>query len=309
MYKYLISFIVAVFIAALIIGQCRGDDYDSVNEDDLEYVEQTSESTSTETIIKGQRNLGADINIEDKSDVVIVPEPSMVTYISDDLEIPKLTKDLAEQIVSRIGYTASYNISTKNPNWVSWHLTREHTTGLVPRYKGYLDDHDVKGYTPSEMDWYNMPQSLSHGHMCPAGDNKWDEKAMEQTFLLSNMCPQTKSLNSGSWNKLEEKCRDWSKKYGSIYIVCGPVFFSETPKTMGNAKIWIPDAFFKVILCMEGTPKAIGFVYANDEEPHNMQQSAMAVDEIEAITGIDFFYSLPDDIEDSIEAVVDFKNW
>lgn len=309
MYKYLVSFIVAVFIAALIIGQCCGDVYDSDYEDHFEDVEQLSVSTSAETNIGVQNNIGDDISIDDKFDANIVPESLKITYSTDSLETPKLTKDLAEQIVSRTGYTVSYNISTKNPNWVSWHLTEDHTSGPVPRYKGYLDDPDIKGYLPSEQDWYDMPKFLSHGHMCPAGDNKWDEKAMEQTFLLSNMCPQTQKLNSGSWNKLEEKCRDWAKKYGSIYIVCGPVYFSECPQTMGNAKIWIPDAFYKVVLCMEGTPKAIGFLYANDEGIHNMQQSVKAVDEIEAMTGIDFFCSLPDDIENSIEANSNFNKW
>lgn len=307
MYKYLISFIVAVFFAALFISQCGSDDYD--NEDDLEYESfDLSEPESVE-IKTTQRYLGDEEKVNNRS----LSEPdissSNIEYNPSGLEIPKLSKCMSEQIVYRKGYTASYNISTKNPNWVAWNLTREHATGSVPRYKGYLDDNEIQGYVPKEEDWSSMPCSLSHGHMCPAGDNKWDEEAMEQTFLLSNMCPQTRRLNSGSWNKLEEKCRAWARRYGSIYVVCGPVYESDSSNTMGNAKIWIPDAFYKVVLCMEGTPKAIGFIYANDEQPHNMQQSVRTVDEIEAMTGIDFFSSLPDDVENAIESVANFYKW
>lgn len=304
MYKFLISFFVTIFVIALIIGHCHSGDYDDEDyqEDAMELVEDNSEFNTD--------SQKANERIE-----FTRPEPDDNGKIPDDfeyyhgLEIPKLVKNIAEQIITRIGYTVSYNINTKNPNWVAWNLIKEHTTGSSPRYKGYIDDTEIKGYTPSESDWSNLPQSLSHGHMCPAGDNKWDEKAMEQTFLLSNMCPQTRSLNSGSWNKLEEKCREWAKKYESIYIVCGPLYYSDEPKTMGKARIWIPDAFYKVILCVTGEPKAIGFVYPNDEEPHNMQQNVKSVDEIEDLTGIDFFCSLPDDIENLIESKSDFSKW
>lgn len=307
MYKYLISFIVAVFIAALFIGQCSGDDYDY--EDDIKYETPESPEPKPTEINTTWKNTGDAEKINSRSLSDSDQSSSTIEYNPSGLEIPKLVKSMSEQIVTRKGYTASYNISTKNPNWVAWNLTREHANGSVPRFKGYLDDNEIQGYVPKEEDWFNMPQSLSHGHMCPAGDNKWDEKAMEQTFLLSNMCPQTQKLNSGSWNKLEEKCRDWARKYGSIYIVCGPMYESDSPSTVGNAKIWIPDAFYKVVLCMEGTPQAIGFIYANDEQPHNMQQSVRTVDEIESITGIDFFHSLPDEIENSIEAAADFSGW
>lgn len=307
MYKYLISFIVAVFIAALFISQCSSDDY--VYEDDVEYESSDFSEPESVEIYTTQRNLEDEETVNSRSLSESDYSSSNIEYNPSGLEIPKLSKSMSEQIVSRKGYTVSYNISTKNPNWVAWNLTREHASGSVPRYKGYLDDNEIQGYVPKEEDWFNMPSSLSHGHMCPAGDNKWDEKAMEQTFLLSNMCPQTQKLNSGSWNKLETKCRDWARRYGSIYIVCGPVYESNSPSTMGNAKIWIPDAFYKVILCMEGTPKAIGFIYANDEQPHNMQKSMRTVDEIEAMTGIDFFYNLPDDIENDIEARWAQKDW
>lgn len=307
MYKYLISFIIAVFIAALFIGQCSGDDYDY--EDDMGYEAPVDSELDSADIKTTQRNL-EDSERADSSFLSDSEQSSTnIEYNPFGLEIPTLSKSMSEQIVSRKGYTTSYNIKTKNPNWVAWNLTRDHANGSVPRYKGYLDDNEIQGYVPKEEDWFNMPPTLSHGHMCPAGDNKWDKKAMEQSFLLSNMCPQTQKLNSGSWNKLEEKCRDWARKYGSVYIVCGPVYESDSPATMGNAKIWIPDAFYKVVLCMVGTPKAIGFIYANDEQPHNMQQSVRTIDEIEAMTGIDFFCSLPDDIEISIESTANFNIW
>ena len=59
--------------------------------------------------------------------------------------------------------------------------------------------------------------------MCPAGDNKWSQQAMRESFLLTNICPQAPSLNRGDWNEMEIQCRKWAETYGDIYIVAGPI--------------------------------------------------------------------------------------
>lgn len=234
-------------------------------------------------------------------------------------------------ILQHIGYVISYNKETKNPNWVAWHLTAEHTDGPFPRsgepyfengeacgigkinaviLRGdYFVDMEIEEPRPDFDDWSEMPTGMSHGHICPAGDNKWSKAAMNQSFLLTNMCPQDVSLNGGGWKKLEDKCRDWAKMYDDIYIVAGPIFYDEVRRSFGKNKIGIPDAFFKVVLCVNGTPKAIGFIYSNDGTSQSMAKSARSVDEVEEITGFDFFYNLPDSIEDDIESQNNLKDW
>ena len=145
--------------------------------------------------------------------------------------------------------------------------------------------------------------------MCPAGDNKWDEQAMQETFLLTNMCPQDRSLNSGLWNRIEMDCRKWAKKYGDVYIVCGPVLLNREHETIGPNKVVVPEAFFKVILCLQGTPKAIGYIVRNNEGKKKRDQFINTVDEVERITGFDFFPALPDDIENEVEAHASIDDW
>ena len=244
---------------------------------------------------------------------------------------PEIPGNISSQIIKRLGYITSYNHNTKCPNWVAWYLTSEHTDGPFPR-KGvpyYTNDGIVEGigYLTQETcrngyfvdleaneprqqlsDWtrdYNM----SHGHMCPAGDNKWDKAAMNQSFLLTNMCPQDEKLNGGAWKKLEEKCRTWANQYGGIYIVAGPIFNEPITRTLGKGRIAVPDGFFKVVLCLEGTPKAIGVLYKNDSSSQSIKDSVCSVDSVEELTGFDFFYSLPDDIEDVVESDANLAKW
>ena len=132
---------------------------------------------------------------------------------------------------------------------------------------------------------------------------------MRETFLLTNMCPQDRSLNSGLWNRIEMDCRKWARKYGDVYIACGPVLLNKAHETMGKNRVVVPEAFFKVVLCLRGTPKAIGFVVRNNEGKKKRDQFVNTVDEVERITGIDFFPALPDSIENKVEAYANLEDW
>lgn len=235
-------------------------------------------------------------------------------------EMPAPLKDRPEQILKRKGYTVSYNSETKNPNWVAWHLTKSHTYGSFQRREEvFSEDESVKAPRATNNDYFNS--RYDRGHMCPAGDNKWDKEAMTQSFLFTNICPQNHGLNKYEWNDLEIQCRDWAREYGAVDIVCGPLYSSKggrykvgssrepQQKTIGRNKVWVPDAFFKVVLCRQGRPKAIGFVYRNEGVKQLKAEAVRSVDEIEALTGIDFFPALDDDMENRIEASANLSDW
>ena len=225
-------------------------------------------------------------------------------------EIPAPLKDRPELILHRRGYTTSYNQTTKTPNWVAWHLTKAHTKGRYQRAQEvFTEDEDIApDQRATDNDYYNS--RYDRGHMCPAGDNKWDQQALTQSFLFTNICPQNHGLNKYEWNDLEMLCREWAQKYGAVDIVCGPLFAtSGEQKTIGRNKVWVPEAFFKVVLCRQGTPKAIGFVYRNEGKKQTMADAVRSVDEIERLTKMDFFPELDDKTEVRIEAEARLSDW
>ena len=226
---------------------------------------------------------------------------------NDCIEKPAPLKGKSEIILKRKGYTVSYNKENKIPNWVAWHLTSDHADGVYKRTGGYQEDTEVPKPRATKEDYNNT--RWTHGHMCPAGDNKWDKKAMIESNLLTNICPQGRSLNSGLWNAIERNCRKWAIEYGDLYIVCGPVLLNREHETIGENKIVVPEAFFKVILCLKPKPKAIGFVIRNNEGKKKRDQYINTVDEVERITGIDFFPALSDDIENEVEAYSNLDDW
>ena len=228
--------------------------------------------------------------------------------VSSGLEVPGKLNDRPEQILKRVAYTASYNSDLRIPNWVAWQLTGAHTEGKNKR-AGVKFQEDTDVPLPRAVDFDYVRSGYDRGHLCPSADNRWDATAQEQSFLLTNVCPQDHNLNVGDWHELENLCRKWAKTYGSIYIVAGPVLLKGKHKTIGKNKVTVPEAFFKVVLCMEGEPKAIGFIYRNESGNRPKSYYVNTIDDVERITGIDFFPALPDDVEKAVEATCNLEEW
>lgn len=204
------------------------------------------------------------------------------------------------------GFRISFNKHNRTPNWVAWELLGSETYGERGRHNKFWQDERVEG-CPTNNDYRNS--GYDRGHLCPAADQKWSDQAMIDCFVMANMCPQDHSLNSGAWNTLENRERDWARRDSAIVIVAGPVYSNEDTKTIGDG-VLVPGAFFKVILAPYlQKPRAIAFVYPNMPSPGSMQNYVTTVDEVEKLTGLDFFYELPDEIENEVESKSSFREW
>lgn len=216
---------------------------------------------------------------------------------------------VASQVIDYPGFRVSFNTDYHQPNWVAWELTGEESTANVANRKQakFQPDHDVEGC--AQLEDYRG-SGYERGHMCPAGDMKWSLDAMNSCFLLTNICPQASKLNGGPWNSLENKCREWAVRDSAIVIVCGPVLTDELTRAIGPNKVAVPERFFKVVLApYANPPRAIGFIMANGYSQGGMQAAATSVDYVELVTGLDFFASLPDDIETAVESQNNFPQW
>lgn len=214
---------------------------------------------------------------------------------------------LNSQTIDYSAFKLSFNHSLRIPNWVSWELTAAETYGNLPRGK-FQADPDVDD-CPWPSDY--TATGYDRGHMAPAADMKFDPQAMKECFYMTNICPQTHSLNGGTWKKLEEKCRLWARVDSSIIIVCGPVLTPRPDTYIGDDEnIAVPASFFKVICApYSNPPRAIGFIMPNGKVAGGLQAAAVSVDSVETLTGLDFFAAMPDSIENIIESECRFHYW
>ncbi len=212
-----------------------------------------------------------------------------------------------EIMVPLHGFTVSFNPEKHLANYVVWELTKEKANGTVPRNSDFHQEPGLDG-CPTLNDYRRS--GYDRGHMAPAGDMKWDEQAMYDSHSLANICPQDHSVNSGRWGSLEMKCREWAAADSAIIIICGPVLTDRMPIEIGENKVPVPERFFKIVLAPYAIPpRAIAFIVPNSPVPDGIEDLVVTVDQIEEITGFDFFSALPDDIETQIEQTSNYRQW
>lgn len=210
--------------------------------------------------------------------------------------------------------TVRFNTRTNNPDWVKWKVT-------VDRVGRKIADRKVCSFTADTLNVRDRSNEVSsddysgsgydRGHMAPAADMTFSKVAMRECHYMTNICPQSGDLNRGVWKTLEDRTRLWCKRYGTVYIAAGPLYTGKDTAWIGKRhKVAVPDKFFKVVMTRgKGNPKAIGFVFDNRKPDNNLKNAVVTVDEIERLTGFDFFDWLPDDVEDRVEATAKLGAW
>lgn len=223
------------------------------------------------------------------------------------LEYVELPEKLTSQIKEYVGFTISFNKDNGTPNYVAWELLDEETQGEKDRSNKFWADPDLEG-CPSTSDYTRS--GYDRGHMCPSGEQKWSHEAMNDCFVMANICPQVHDLNNGAWKTLETKERQWAARDSALMIIAGPIYEKSDKERIGKAGVRVPSAFFKVIMApYVDEPRGIAFVYPNMKAPGNMNEYAMSIDQLEKILGYDFFPALPDEIENKVESSYSFKEW
>jgi len=218
-----------------------------------------------------------------------------------------LPTSTTNQIIEHNHYTLSYSEQHEQAEWVAYELKKEHLS--FTNRKRPLFEMDKKVTTKSAH-WGNYKNSgYSKGHLLPAADRKFSKNAYNDTFLTSNIAPQKPGFNAGIWNRLEQKVRYWAGKERHLYVVTGGVL-KDGLKAIGSEKVTVPEYFYKILLdYSEPEIKAIAFLIPHQESKKPLYDFVVAIDKIEALTGIDYFPHLPDKLEIELEKRSNYKNW
>ena len=234
---------------------------------------------------------------------------SVPAALADLMEIPALTT--GGRIVEHGAFVSSYNTETLIPDWVAYELTADETGGDKKR-EGieFRMDPDLKGCTQAMREDY-AGSGWTKGHLMPAADAAFSTSTMSETFYFTNICPQNETLNAGDWQYLEKRVRQWANRYGSIWVVTGPIVGENRYGTIGERDVVVPESFYKALLiCKQnGSYSAIAFVMDNDDDRYYLRDCSMTINDLEALTGFDFFPGLDDKVEEKVENTVRLSDW
>ena len=204
-------------------------------------------------------------------------------------------------------FLLSYVERFEQAAWVAYTLDKTHLSEAIRKRPYYIQD---PGVGTGSADWRNFKGSgYDRGHLCPAGDRKFSETAYNQTFYTSNISPQDRQFNAGIWNELEQQVRRWARKYGRVHVITGGVL-EEGLRTIGTEHVAVPKAYYKVVIRGEDADiQVIGFLIPNTGTDLQPEGFLIALDDLEALTGLDFFPQLSEKTQESLESTVKSRSW
>lgn len=217
------------------------------------------------------------------------------------------------KILINTGYAVGYSESLKNPLWAVYRLGNKKTESVQEwerPWTFFVDDR-----TDSKVSHNDYTSSgYDRGHMIPnfAMMEQYGQMAQLETYLMSNICPQTPALNRGIWKSLEGKLRDkisqddtTNKQVHSVYVITGPIFRKNPPDKL-NSGVAIPDEFYKIIAFKKGyfgTIKAVSFIFPQAPENDDYMKYVTTIDKVEGLTGLEFFPELSSVKQHNLESV------
>jgi endonuclease G len=225
-------------------------------------------------------------------------------YSQENPELP--AEKPREEIVRHEHYTLSFVEGYELASWVAYELTVEEASGSLEYKEKYLEDPLVSTGSATFRDYKKT--GYIPGQLAPVEDMRFSETAIKESFYLSNIAPQKMAFNKYTWKRINDMIREWVKETGALLIACGPVLADSPFPTFGPSKVSIPSRYYKVVLDMQGR-KGMGIVVKNSMSSGSLKPYSMSIDEVEEITGIDFFHSLEDDLENEIESRFDASMW
>lgn len=264
-----------------------------------------------------------------------------------DLCIPHLNAELyyVEHTVKVnnaevLNYAYEWDNSKKHSAWVAFYFDATTRGGNLTGSKNFVADPSL----PANMqvdNSYHTNDGFDRGHLVGSADRKYTTEANDQTYYFSNMSPMFNSFNGGYWATFENQVRNWatSNKFDKMYITKGGAINKllknytgtkagqdgKTPITDANGfttkGLACPQYYYMAILAVKNDAyQAIGFwtehrddygyAYGSSQAPVSvMKDTAKSIDELEELTGLDFFCNLPDGVENEVEKSFSLDAW
>lgn len=238
----------------------------------------------------------------------------------DKYGLPKM--ESGEELVEHEAMSLVYDEKHEQAKWVAHVIVPDVTTGNAARSNDFREDPKVKTGTAVEVDYFLKETDaegntkydgfgFDRGHLAPSADFRWSKKALSESYFYSNMSPQRPEFNREGWGELEAMMRGYMYHNPDVnlYVVTGPVLTDDLPVIERSVnKPSIPEYFFKVAIDVKNE-RAIGFLMPNQRLAYPTESFVKSIDEIEELTGIDFYHNLPEALETKLEKMTDVTPW
>ena len=212
---------------------------------------------------------------------------------------PETTRD--DLILENDGFTIGYSEFDMNPVWVVYRVFAVTNPDSHCRPSFRVDARTSGRVSPD--DYTNS--GYDRGHMAPNAtmDYCYGPEGQLDSFLMSNICPQTPSLNRGIWATLEDYVRDCANAFGEVWVFTGPTYFMDYETERLASGVRLPTWFYKIVVRETSSGlEVLPFLIPQERDTYDsLEDYLVSIDLIERQADIDFLHLLDDPIEFRLE--------
>ncbi len=224
--------------------------------------------------------------------------------------VPVATVPVAnERLLVQRDYVIGYDSDLRVPLWTAERVDFARL-GAVSREDCFRADPRLRPEQASTPADYREP-IYDQGHMAPFANQSTSDIAGHNSFVMSNMAPQTCQFNRGIWQILEGITRLWAQENGTVYVFSGSVFDRNADNARdaddaaqrmrannGGQRVAVPSHFYKIIARTRGGGRVetlsilMPHNEANPDGPaalRYLQEHVTTIAAIERVAGIDLF--------------------
>jgi endonuclease G len=212
------------------------------------------------------------------------------------------------EVLANEGYTVGYSERRKSPLWAAYQLFRIDQ----PAHRATPHAFTPDDRTQARVDEACYAHSgYARGRQAPSYGigTRYGEAAQRATLFMSNVSPRLPKLERQTWRALERlEADELAQQLGRVWVITGPIFREGERQSPLPCGVEIPNAFYKIIVAeVDGTPIALPVIMTQEDNGRErLRNFTTTIDQIEELTGLDFFPELPVEVETAIESTLDF---
>ena len=213
-------------------------------------------------------------------------------------------------------YTMLYDKSKKAALWSAFAMNKGTYPHLVSRGDSWNYDPAIEKSWQPRLNSSYSGSTYERGHQIASNDRRTTFYQMYQTDYFTNMTPQLGAFNSGDnteWDELETAIQNRGYSISgsdTLYVVTGAIFeegYKTDARDNDNKVCPVPTHYYKCIMKVSFSGgkavSASGAAYLFEHKSDAAKQ-VKTIDELEALTGFDFFTNIPSSCQDAAERTV-----
>lgn len=165
------------------------------------------------------------------------------TELSDFVDTKK-----CDQIIDKQLYQICYSYEYKGAlsGWVKLDGKTVDSTNNIKKRPSFYSESNLKmEYRTKNKDYNGYGKDWNRGHFVVAdADFDYDKKALSKAYTMTNIIPQSATVNQKTWTKVERYGRTLAKKFG--YINSISIAKYENPNHKIGNNIVIPSKLYRI---------------------------------------------------------------